>query len=119
MGEKMIARTLLDFENALLDLFENNRITIEASKIVWRISGDRSASIVWRSELGSLVILPHSRSSYHQSSDHPTDGHPYLWYHQSSSGLAPILRYNYNHTDCCNPIFDGDDDIPNCQNYYP
>jgi hypothetical protein len=29
MGEKMIARTLLDFGNAVLDLFENNRMTIE------------------------------------------------------------------------------------------
>jgi|GEM_PF-3905488 len=27
-------RTLLDFENAVLDLFENNRITIEGAKIV-------------------------------------------------------------------------------------
>ena len=27
-------KTLLDFENAVLDLFENNRITIEDAKIV-------------------------------------------------------------------------------------
>jgi hypothetical protein len=34
MGEKMTARTLLDFENAILDLFEKNRITISDAKIV-------------------------------------------------------------------------------------
>ena len=34
MGEKMTARTLLDFENAMLDVFENNRITIQDAKIV-------------------------------------------------------------------------------------
>ena len=27
-------RTLLDFENAILDLFENNRITVQDAKIV-------------------------------------------------------------------------------------
>jgi hypothetical protein len=32
----MTARTLLDFENAVLDLFENNRITIEDAKTVLR-----------------------------------------------------------------------------------
>jgi hypothetical protein len=31
---KMTARTLLDFENAILDLFENNRITVQDAKIV-------------------------------------------------------------------------------------
>ena len=30
----MTARTLLDFENAILDLFENNRITVQDAKIV-------------------------------------------------------------------------------------
>ena len=30
----MTARTLLDFENAILDLFEKNRITIQDAKIV-------------------------------------------------------------------------------------
>jgi hypothetical protein len=30
----MTARTLLDFENAILDLFERNRITIQDAKIV-------------------------------------------------------------------------------------
>jgi hypothetical protein len=34
MGEKMTARTLLDFENAILDLLEKNRITIQDAKIV-------------------------------------------------------------------------------------
>jgi hypothetical protein len=34
MGEKMTGRTLLDFENAILDLFEKNRITIQDAKIV-------------------------------------------------------------------------------------
>jgi hypothetical protein len=38
MGEKMTARTLLDFENAILDLFEKNRITIQDAKVVlWTI----------------------------------------------------------------------------------
>ena len=31
-------RTLLDFENAVLDLFENNRITIEGAKtVLWML----------------------------------------------------------------------------------
>ena len=30
----MTARTLLDFENDILDLFENNRITVQDAKIV-------------------------------------------------------------------------------------
>ena len=30
----MTARTLLDFENSILDLFEKNRITIQDAKIV-------------------------------------------------------------------------------------
>jgi hypothetical protein len=30
----MTARTLLDFENAILDLFGNNRITVQDAKIV-------------------------------------------------------------------------------------
>jgi len=30
-------RTLLDFENAILDLFEKNRITIQDAKIVWTL----------------------------------------------------------------------------------
>jgi hypothetical protein len=30
----MTARTLLDFENAILDLFEKNRMTIQDAKIV-------------------------------------------------------------------------------------
>jgi hypothetical protein len=30
----MTARTLLDFENAILDLFENNRITVQDATIV-------------------------------------------------------------------------------------
>jgi len=35
----MTARTLLDFENAILDLFEKNRITIQDAKIVlWRMN---------------------------------------------------------------------------------
>jgi hypothetical protein len=34
VGEKMTARTLLEFENAILDLFESNRITIHDAKIV-------------------------------------------------------------------------------------
>ena len=34
MGEKMTARTLLESENAVLDLFEKNRITIHDAKIV-------------------------------------------------------------------------------------
>jgi predicted KAP-like P-loop ATPase len=38
MGEKMAARTLLDFENAILDLFEDNRIPVQDAKIVlWTI----------------------------------------------------------------------------------
>ena len=32
MGEKMTARTLLDFENDILDLFEKNKITIQDAK---------------------------------------------------------------------------------------
>ena len=35
MGEKLTARTLLDFENAIqLELFETNRINIQDAKIV-------------------------------------------------------------------------------------
>ena len=30
----MTARTLLDFENAILDLFEKNRVIIQGAKIV-------------------------------------------------------------------------------------
>jgi hypothetical protein len=30
----MTARTMLDFENAILDLFEKNRITVQDAKIV-------------------------------------------------------------------------------------
>ena len=38
MGEKMTARTLLDFENAILDLFEKNRITIQDAKtVLWTL----------------------------------------------------------------------------------
>ena len=38
MGEKMTARTLLDFENAILDLFEKNRITIQDPKtVLWTL----------------------------------------------------------------------------------
>jgi hypothetical protein len=38
MGEKMTARTLLDFENAILDLFEKNRIAIQDAKtILWTL----------------------------------------------------------------------------------
>jgi len=34
----MTIKTLLDFENAILDLFQNNRITMEAAKIVlWQL----------------------------------------------------------------------------------
>jgi hypothetical protein len=37
MGEKMTARTL-DFENAILDLFEKNRITIQDAKtVLWTL----------------------------------------------------------------------------------
>ena len=37
-GEKMTARTLLDFENAILDLFEKNRITIQDAKtVLWTL----------------------------------------------------------------------------------
>ena len=38
MKEKMTARTLLDFENAILDLFEINRITIQDAKtVLWTL----------------------------------------------------------------------------------
>jgi hypothetical protein len=38
MGEKMTARTLPDFENAILDLFEKNRITIQDGKtVLWTL----------------------------------------------------------------------------------
>ena len=38
MGEKMTARTLLDFEDAILDLFEKNRITIQDAKtVLWTL----------------------------------------------------------------------------------
>jgi hypothetical protein len=38
MGDKMTARTLLDFENAILDLFEQNRITIQDAKtVLWTL----------------------------------------------------------------------------------
>ena len=38
MGEKMTARTLLDFENAILELFEKNRITIQDAKtVLWTL----------------------------------------------------------------------------------
>jgi uncharacterized DUF497 family protein len=38
MGEKMTARTLLDFENAILDLFEKHRITIQDAKaVLWTL----------------------------------------------------------------------------------
>jgi hypothetical protein len=38
MGEKMTARTLLDFENAILDLFEKNRINIQDAKtVLWTL----------------------------------------------------------------------------------
>jgi hypothetical protein len=34
----MTARTLLDFENAILDLFEKNRITIQDAKtVLWTL----------------------------------------------------------------------------------
>ena len=34
----MTARTLLDFENAILDLFEQNRITIQDAKtVLWTL----------------------------------------------------------------------------------
>jgi hypothetical protein len=38
MGEKMTARTLLDFEDAILDLLEKNRITIQDAKtVLWTL----------------------------------------------------------------------------------
>jgi hypothetical protein len=38
MREKMTARTLLDFENAILELLEKNRITIQDAKtVLWTL----------------------------------------------------------------------------------
>jgi hypothetical protein len=56
MGEKMTARTLLDFENAILDLFERNRITIQDAKIVlWTL-----LTAIYEDE---LIEEPHRRET--------------------------------------------------------
>jgi hypothetical protein len=50
----MTARTLLDFENAVLDLFENNRITIEGAKtVLWTL-----LAAIYEDE---LIEEPHRR----------------------------------------------------------
>jgi hypothetical protein len=49
-------RTLQDFENAVLDLFENNRITIEGAKIVlWTL-----LTTIYEDE---LIEEPHRRET--------------------------------------------------------
>jgi hypothetical protein len=49
-------RTLLDFENAVLDLFENNRITIEGAKTVLRFL----LAAIYEDE---LIEEPHRRET--------------------------------------------------------
>ncbi|MGA9154735.1 MAG: hypothetical protein WBZ36_29480 [Candidatus Nitrosopolaris sp.] len=49
-------RTLLDFENAVLDLFENNRITIEGAKtVLWTL-----LAAIYEDE---LIEEPHRRDT--------------------------------------------------------
>jgi hypothetical protein len=56
IGEKMTARTLLDFENAILDLFEKNRITIQDAKVVlWTL-----LTAIYEDE---LIQEPHRRET--------------------------------------------------------
>ena len=49
-------RTLLDFENAVLDLFENNRITMEGAKtVLWTL-----LAAIYEDK---LIEEPHSRET--------------------------------------------------------
>jgi hypothetical protein len=49
--------TLLDFENAVLDLFENNRITIEGAKtVLWTL-----LAAIYEDELIKKIEEPHHR----------------------------------------------------------
>jgi hypothetical protein len=52
----MTARTLLDFENAILDLFEKNRITIQDTKsVLWTL-----LTAIYEDE---LIEEPHRRET--------------------------------------------------------
>ena len=52
----MTVRTILDFENAVLDLFENNRITIEGAKtVLWTL-----LAAIYEDE---LIKEPHRRDT--------------------------------------------------------
>ncbi|MGB8937877.1 MAG: hypothetical protein WCC17_22535 [Candidatus Nitrosopolaris sp.] len=54
-GEELRMRTLLEFENAVLDLFEDNRITLEGAKtVLWTLTA------IYEDE---LIEEPHRRET--------------------------------------------------------